>query len=87
MLDFYPPLAPAQAAEGGNIGASAELGPYLEYLRSIAPGYAGYIYLGSGQKKATIKRRVTTAARQLHRKLRFLRSSADELTFEVLGEE
>lgn len=87
MLDVYPPLAPAQAKEGGNSGTPTDLGTYLDYLRSIAPGYAGYIYLGGGQKKATIKRRVTTAARQLHRNLRFLRSSADELTFEVLGEE
>ena len=63
-----------------------DLTPYVEYLRTIQPGYAGDLQLLPSENKPTIKRRVTMAATRIGRSVKYLRSGENELVFEMQGE-
>jgi hypothetical protein len=75
-------LGKRRAAKGMRV----DLSPYLDYLRPIQPGHAGQISLEANETKATIKRRVTTAAHRLGKNIKYLRSGEKDLLFEVQPE-
>jgi hypothetical protein len=84
MPEFRSPLSSVELAKRRSRVTRVDLEPYREYLSSVQPGYAGYLYLGENEKKPTIKRRVSIAATTLNIKIKYLRSDANELLFEVL---
>jgi len=60
-----------------------DLSEYLEFLRGIEPGTGGELILGEREDRRTVKRRLTTAAQQLHMQVRWRRGDGDHLRFEV----
>ena len=64
-------------------GRTVDLTQYLDYLRELSPGQWGEAKLLEGEKKATIKRRLTAAAKQLNQGLRYRRSGGGVVVFEV----
>jgi hypothetical protein len=87
MPDFRSPLSPEELKKRRGRTTRVDLEPYREYLSTIEPGYAGYLYLGDNETKPTIKRRVSMTAAHLNMKIKYLRSDANELLFEVLPSE
>ena len=63
-----------------------DLAPYIDYIRTIQPGYAGDLLLLANENKPTIKRRVTMAASRIGKSVKYLRSGESQLVFEVLPE-
>jgi hypothetical protein len=63
-----------------------DLTPYIDYLRTIQPGYAGDLQLFPNENKPTIKRRVTMAANRIGRSVKYLRSGENQLVFEMQPE-
>jgi hypothetical protein len=62
---------------------AVDLSEYREFLQDLAPGDGGEIALGAGDERRTVKRRLTTAANRMNKKLRYRRSTDDVLRFEV----
>jgi len=87
MPEFRSPLSSEDLKKRRGRTTRIDLEPYREYLSTIEPGYAGYLSLGDNETKATIKRRVSLAAAQLNKKIKYLRSDENELLFEVLPSE
>ncbi len=87
MPEFKPALSPEELAKRrASRSSRVDLTPYIDYLRTIRPGYAGDVQLNPGENKPTIKRRITMAANRLGKKIQYLRSGESELIFEVLSE-
>lgn len=65
-----------------------DLTEYVEYIKPLKPGEWGKVTLQKDETSRVIKRRITAAAKQLGKKIRY-RDSADEKTilFRVIGEE
>lgn len=84
MPEFRSPLSPEELKKRRGRTTRVDLEPYREYLSTVESGYAGYLYLVDNEKKPTIKRRVSMAATQLNKKIKYLRSDEKELLFEVL---
>jgi hypothetical protein len=63
-----------------------DLTPYVDYIRTIQPSYAGDLQLQSNENKPTIKRRITMAANRLGKSVKYLRSGENELIFEIQPE-
>jgi hypothetical protein len=53
------------------------------FVQDLTPGEGGEIMLGTDDARRTVKRRLTTAANQLNKKLKYHRSTEDVLRFEV----
>jgi len=88
MPDFKAVLSPEDLAKRRATKTTrVDLTPYIEYLRTIAPGFAGDVELLPGENKPTIKRRVTMAANRLGKTIKYLRSGENELIFEVVPEQ
>jgi hypothetical protein len=66
-------------------GRSVDLTDYLAALRDLALGQVGEAALGDEEKKSTVKRRLTSAAKQMGRSLRYRRSGDRIVIFEVTG--
>jgi hypothetical protein len=64
-------------------GRSIDLTEYRQFLQDLAPGDGGEIALGPDEQTRTVKRRLTTAAKQLNKNVRYRRSDGDVLRFEV----
>ena len=64
-------------------GHAVDLTEYREFLQELAPGDGGEIALGDGDQPRTVKRRLTTVAKQMNKKLRYRRSEDAVLRFEV----
>ena len=64
-------------------GRSVDLTEYLAALRDLAPGQVGEAALAEDEKKSTVKRRLTSAAKQLGKSLRYRRSGDRMVVFEV----
>ena len=60
-----------------------DLTEYLDFLRDLGPGEGGELTLQSGETTRTIKRRLTSAAIQLQKSIRYQRSRDGLLRFEV----
>ena len=66
-------------------GRSVDLTEYLAALRDLPPGRLGEAALGEDEKKSTVKRRLTSAAKQLGKTLKYRRSGEKVIIFEVTG--
>jgi hypothetical protein len=87
MPTFLPVISPDDLAKRRATKTTrVDLTPYMDYLRSIQTGFAGEIQLAPNENKPTIKRRVTLAANRLGRSVKYLRSSENQLVFELLPE-
>ena len=60
-----------------------DLTAYIGALRDLAPGQMGEAVLSDSEKKATIKRRLTAAAKRLGKSLKYRRSAEDRVIYEV----
>lgn len=87
MPTFMPVISPDELAKRRATKTTrVDLTPYLDYIRTIQPGYAGDLQLHSNENKPTIKRRITMAANRLGKSVKYLRSGENELLFEVQPE-
>jgi hypothetical protein len=87
MPTFLPIISPDELAKRRATKTTrVDLTTYMEYLRTIQPGFAGEIQLSSSENKPTIKRRVTLAANRLGKPIKYLRSGEHQLVFEVQPE-
>ncbi len=66
-------------------GRTVDLTAYIGALRDLAPGQMGEAALSGEDKKATVKRRLTAAAKKLGKDLRYRRSGEDKVIYEVVG--
>jgi hypothetical protein len=64
---------PTRKARVGPI----DLTEYLNFVRELGPGEGGEIALGDGDSQRTIKRRLTRAAGQLKKRIRWRNSRGD----------
>lgn len=62
---------------------SVDLTEYSEFLRGLQVGEGGEVTLGSSEQKRTVKRRLTRAARQMDKDVRYRRSEGNIIRFEV----
>jgi hypothetical protein len=78
-------LTPEEALKyrrrGGRV---VDLTDYLNFVRGMVPGQIAEVTLSEGEKKTTIKRRLTSAAKQLGKELKYKRSSDNSIVFEVV---
>jgi len=68
----------------GKRGSAIDLGEYREFLGQVAEGEGGEITLESGEARRTVKRRLTTAANCMGKKLKYRRSEQDTICFEIV---
>ncbi len=66
-------------------GRAVDLTQYVEHLEGLEPGQMGEARLSEDEKKATVKRRLTAAAKRLGKKLRYRRSDGSTIVYEVVG--
>jgi hypothetical protein len=82
-----PVIAPDELAKRRATKTTrVDLTPYIDYLRTIQPGFAGDLQLLPSENKPTIKRRVTMAATRIGKSVKYLRSTENQLVFEVQSE-
>lgn len=67
-------------------GRAVDLTDYIAIVDQLAVGEMGEATIAGDEKKATVKRRLTTAARRLGKELRYRRTGEDRLLFEVIAE-
>ena len=68
-----------------SVGRHAYLAEYKEYIGQIEIGFGGELHLEDGDKKATIKNRVMHACRELNKQVRFVRTDAEHVKFQIIG--
>ncbi|MCS7001400.1 MAG: hypothetical protein NZ518_00985 [Dehalococcoidia bacterium] len=56
---------------------------YRAYLQGLSVGEGGELTLEQSEKKATIKNRLNHAARVENKKIRYLRTPADRVRFQI----
>jgi hypothetical protein len=66
-------------------GRSIDLSEYRQFLEGLSPGEGGELALGPDEPKRTVKRRLTTAAKQMGKTVVYRRSEGDVVRFEVQG--
>jgi hypothetical protein len=66
-----------------RVRKGVDLRPYEAFLRECAPGEWGEAHVGPDEKKSTVKRRLSVAARKLEMKLNYRRSDQTKVVFEV----
>jgi hypothetical protein len=67
-----------QAIRGSNGQRTPiDLTEYQDFVRELVPGEGGEIALGDGDSQRTIKRRLTRAAGQLKKRIRWRTSRGD----------
>lgn len=62
---------------------SVDLTEYSDFIRGLEVGEGGEAVLGETDQKRTVKRRLTRAAHQLGREVRYRRSEGNVIRFEV----
>jgi len=62
---------------------SVDLTEYSEFIRALQVGEGGEVTLGQNEQKRTVKRRLTRAARQMDKDVRYRRSEGNMIRFEV----
>jgi hypothetical protein len=67
-------------------GRAVDLTEYSEIVAALGVGEMGEATVSADEKKATVKRRLTTAARRAGKELRYRRTGEDRLLFEVAAE-
>jgi len=63
--------------------ASVDLSEYSEFIRGLELGEGGEVTLNEMDQKRTVKRRLTRAARQMNKDVRYRRSESNIIRFEV----
>ncbi|MEA2639013.1 MAG: hypothetical protein QOF51_407 [Chloroflexota bacterium] len=62
---------------------SVDLSEYSEFIRGLDQGEGGEVTLSDADQKRTVKRRLTRAARQMNKDVRYRRSEGNVIRFEV----
>jgi hypothetical protein len=62
---------------------SVDLTEYSDFIRGLEVGEGGEVVLGDTEQKRTVKRRLTRAARQMSKDVRYRRSEGNVIRFEV----
>jgi hypothetical protein len=62
---------------------SVDLTEYADFVRTLDVGEGGEVVLADAEQKRTVKRRLTRAARQLNKDVRYRRSEGNVIRFEV----
>ena len=62
---------------------SIDLTEYSEFIRALEIGEGGELVLADAEQKRTVKRRLTRAARQMNRDVRYRRSEGNTIRFEL----
>jgi hypothetical protein len=74
-------IAAMRARRRGTV----DLTEYTEFVRGLNIGEGGEVVLGESDQKRTVKRRLTRAARQMNRDVRYRRSEGNMIRFEIRG--
>jgi|DewCreStandDraft_1066081.scaffolds.fasta_scaffold04096_5 hypothetical protein len=82
-MPAFRKLSPEEIA--GLARGRVDLSKYVEFLSALQPGEWGEVKLEPGEKKPTVKRRLTIAANRLGKKLRYRRTDPQTILFEVVG--
>ena len=64
---------------------SVDLTEYSDFVRGLQVGEGGEVVLSDSEQKRTVKRRLTRAARQMSKDVRYRRSEGNVIRFEVRG--
>jgi hypothetical protein len=64
-------------------GSTLDLSAYYEHLESLTPGDWGFIEPEAGENQRTIKRRLTTAAKQKGLELRYKKAEGERIYFRL----
>jgi hypothetical protein len=83
MPQFRRLSADEVAAMRARRRGSVDLTEYSEFLRALDIGEGGEVVLADAEQKRTVKRRLTRAARQLNKDVRYRRSEGNVIRFEV----
>ncbi|MPZ16154.1 MAG: hypothetical protein GEU73_17350 [Chloroflexi bacterium] len=83
MPTFRRLSAEEVAAMRARRRGSVDLGEYSEFLRTLDVGEGGEVVLGGADQKRTVKRRLTRAAREMEKDVRYRRSEGNIIRFEV----
>ena len=62
---------------------SVDLSEYRGFLATISPGEGGEVRLGPADRRRVVKRRLTTAANQMNKRIRYRRSGDHVVWFDV----
>ena len=62
---------------------TVDLTEYSEFVRALNVGEGGEVVLGDSDQKRTVKRRLTRAARQMNKDVRYRRSEGNIIRFEI----
>jgi hypothetical protein len=80
---MFQRLTAADLARHRAVGSNPE---YVEFLTGLTPGEGGRINAAdAGVGRQTVKNRLNSAAAATGVKIKFVRSSADTVVFEVVG--
>jgi hypothetical protein len=85
MPTFRPLTSDEIAALRSRNVRTLDLSEYTRFLQDLNPGDGGEIALGPDDDRRTVKRRLTTAATRMNKKVRYRRSDDTVLRFEILG--
>ncbi len=83
MPNFRRLSAEEVAAMRARRRGSVDLSEYSDFIRALDIGEGGEVVLGENEQKRTVKRRLTRAARQLSKDVRYRRSEGNTIRFEV----
>ena len=83
MPSFRRLNAEEVAAMRARRRGSVDLTEYRDFIRNLEVGEGGEAELGATDQKRTVKRRLTRAAHQLGRDVRYRRSEGNVIRFEV----
>lgn len=83
MPQFHRLNADEVAAMRVRRRGSVDLTEYNEFLRALDIGEGGEVVLSDAEQKRTVKRRLTRAARQMNKDVRYRRSEGNVIRFEV----
>jgi len=85
MPSFRRLNAEEVAAMRARRRGSVDLTEYSDFIRGLEVGEGGEVVLGDTEQKRTVKRRLTRAARQMSRDVRYRRSEGNVIRFELRG--
>ena len=83
MPTFHKLSADEITAMGSRRRGAIDLTEYMDFLRDINTGEGGELALEEGEQVRTVKRRMTRAATQLNKTIRWRRSVDGKVRFEV----
>lgn len=83
-MPFFRRLSAEEvAAMRARRRGSVDLTEYSDFVRVLKVGEGGEVVLGEFDQKRTVKRRLTRAARQMSKDVRYRRSEGNVIRFEI----